>query len=83
MTRRKPHSGPGATGLFTWLTDGEVALDQITANPLTAECHDCGAAIGQRCTRPSRWARGRAERAPHDSRLKAADAAQEPRTEPR
>lgn len=81
MNRRKPRSGHG-DGLFRWLADGEVALDQITANPLTVECRDCGAAIGQRCTRPSRWAHGRAERAPHESRLLAADTAQRTRTEP-
>lgn len=69
MTRRQ---GKSRDGLFRWLTDGEVALGEITANPLLVPCPACGAVARQRCTKPSRRPGGRTDVDPHPSRITAA-----------
>lgn len=83
VTRRKGHS---RDGLFRWLADGEVAVDEITANPLLVDCPACGAAPRARCTKPSRRGGGRIDVDPHPSRIDATghavDQPQPPETPP-
>jgi hypothetical protein len=70
MTRR----GTSRDGLFRWLADGEVAVDEVTANPLLVACPVCGAGIRQSCRQPSRHRGGHLDRDPHPSRIDAAGA---------
>jgi len=72
MTRRKPHANQRA-GLWqdtpnaAYVPAHDLRIEQETS-PLTRPCEHCGAAAGQRCTRPAR--NGRTDlRGWHPSRL--------------
>lgn len=73
MTRRA--RGKSRDGLFRWLASGEVAVGEVTANPLLVDCPACGATRLQACRKPSRRSGGHVDVDPHPSRIERAGAA--------